>query len=73
MLATRFDDVFVVPVVRRSEKPRSAEYRNKIAHLGVCKEDRNFALAGMGGNYIKTKWETGYMLRDLDGGQVIVA
>jgi len=73
MLATRFDDVFVLPVVGRSEKRSSGEYKNNIAHLAACKEHSNFAIAGMGGNYIKTEWETGYMLRDVDGGQVIVA
>jgi hypothetical protein len=73
MLATRFDDVFVLPVVRRSEKRILGEYKNNIAHLAVRKEHSNFALADMGGDYIKTEWETGYMLRDLDGGQVIVA
>jgi len=73
MLATRFDEVFVLPVARRSEKRSLGEYRNNIAHLALCKEHSNFALAGMGGDYIKTEWETGYMLRELDGGQVIVA
>jgi hypothetical protein len=73
MLATRFDDVFVLPVVRRSEKHSSGERKYNITHLAVCEEHGNFALAGMGSNYIKTEWETGYMLRDLDGGQVIVA
>jgi two-component system cell cycle response regulator CtrA len=50
-------------VVRRSKKHSS----------GACKVHSNFAVASRGGNYIKTEWETGYMLRDLDGGQVVVA
>jgi hypothetical protein len=73
MLATRFDDVFVLPVVRRSKEASSGEYKNNIAHLAFCKEDNNFALAGTSGNFIKTEWETGYMLRDLGDGQLIVA
>ena len=73
MLATRFDDVFVLPVVRRSGKHGSGEYRNNIAHLPDAKEHRNYVLAGIAGHYLKTEWETGYVLRDLDGGQVIVA
>ncbi len=73
MLATRFDDVFVLPVVRRSEKHGSGKYQNNLAYLVASKEHSNSALAGGSGHYIKTEWETGYMLRDLDGGQVIIA
>jgi two-component system cell cycle response regulator CtrA len=60
-------------VARRSKKHSLGEYENNIVHLAVCNEQRNFAVASVGGNYIKAEWETGYMLRDLDGGQVVVA
>ena len=60
-------------VVRRSKKHSLGEYENNIVHLAVSEEHSNFAIATMGGNYIKTEWETGYMLRDLDDGQLIVA
>ena len=60
-------------VVRRSRKNNVGNYENNIVQLAVRNERRNFAVASMGGNYIKAEWETGYMLRDLDGGQVVVA
>jgi len=60
-------------VVRRSKKCSLGEYENNVASLAVYKEHGNFAVAKTGGNFIKMAWETGYMLRDLDGGQVVVA
>ena len=39
----------------------------------LCDEQSGYVFANLGGNYFKTEWETGYMLRDLDGGQVVVA
>ena len=60
-------------VVRRSRKNNVGKYENNIVQLAVRIEQRNFASASMGGNYVKAEWETGYMLRDLDGGQVVVA
>src|ERR1017187_6443304 len=59
-------------VVRRSKKHSLREYENNIVHLAVGKEHSNFTVANIGGNYIKIEWETGYVLRDLDGGQVVV-
>ena len=60
-------------VVRRSRKNNVGKYENNFVQLAVRIEQRNFASASMGGNYVKAEWETGYMLRDLDGGQVVVA
>jgi two-component system cell cycle response regulator CtrA len=60
-------------VVRRSKKHSLGEYENDIVRLAACDEHSSSAVASLGGNYFKTEWETGYMLRDLDGGQVVVA
>jgi two-component system cell cycle response regulator CtrA len=60
-------------VVRRSEKSSSGKYENGILLPTVCEEHSKIAVAKIGGNYIGMEWETGYMLLDLDGGQVVVA
>jgi two-component system cell cycle response regulator CtrA len=60
-------------VVRRSTKQSLGAYRNNTARLPGGNELSNLAVANVGGNYVKTEWKTGYMLRDLDGGQVVVA
>ena len=60
-------------VMRRSKKHGSSQYGSNIASFAVYKERGILALAKTGGSYIKMEWETGYMLRDLDCGQVVVA
>jgi DNA-binding response OmpR family regulator len=60
-------------VVRRSNKHNLGEYQNNAVRAAASNEQSNYVFANMSGNYAKTEWETGYMLRDLDGGQVVVA
>jgi hypothetical protein len=72
MVDTRLDSAFTVPVGHGSKKQSLGEYRNKIAEL-VRKKRSNFMRVGIRGNHTVTEWETGYMLRDLDSGQVIVS
>ncbi len=59
-------------IVRRSKRSSSNARGHHVVHLAGPNKHRDFSIV-TGGTFIKTEWETGYMLRDLDRGQVVVA
>jgi hypothetical protein len=64
MIVSHSDSAFSVSAARRSQEHGAGE-------LESCLADNDSS--AFVGNYTLTEWETGYMVRDLDSGQVIVS